>query len=236
MSGGVRSTRGLKKVLLSLIVVGAASSFSVGGTFAILKSEETNAGSTVATGTLTFSNTVGTGTACTSNTGSSNVNTSCSTLYASPSLLYPGQSETSTVTIANTGSVPIGSVSVYMPSCTYQASPGAGTNAGGGDPCSSTVTDGPLLSIEEDTSTGTPIHCWWPDQAAGACSSSFTQNDWFGIVATYKNTATATIAAGSGPAAGASRYFKVTVGLPANANPTLQGEEALFTLTWHVTT
>lgn len=236
----MRSTRTLKRILLSLVVIGLASTFSVGGTFAILKAEETNTGSTISTGTLTFSNTVGAST-CTSNGGTSNVNTSCSTLYSTPTLLYPGSSQSSTVTITNTGSIDIGSLAVYMPSCTHQASPGAGTNAGGGDPCADITDgsgnpDGALLSIEEDTSGGTATHCWWPDKAAGACSPSYSQDNYFAILAQYQNTATSTISVGSGPAAGATRYFKVTVGLPANADPTLQGEEALFTLTWHATT
>lgn len=243
MSRGVGSTRTLKKILLSLMAVGAVSALSVGGTFAILKSEETNAGSTVASGTFTFSNTVGSST-CTSNSGPAspgNENTSCSTLYTTPSLLYPGGSQTSTVTLTNTGSVSVGDLGVYMASCTKQTSPGAGANAGGGDPCSyitdgSGNPDGPLLAIQETNSSGTATYCWWPDDASGACSPSLAQDDWFGIVAQYVNTQAGAIDLGAGPAAGAARYFKITVGLPSNADPTLQGEEALFSLTWHATT
>jgi hypothetical protein len=240
----MRSNRTLKRVLLSLMAIGAASSLSVGGTFAILKSEETNASSTVASGTLTFSNTVGTGTACYSYGGPSspsNQNASCATLFPSPSLLYPGSTASASLTITNNGSVGIGDLAVYMPTCTSQASPGAGANAHGGDPCSYLTDgvgnpDGPLLRIQETNSVGSPTYCWYPDAAAGACSPSYTQDDWFGIMAQYINTQGGALDLGAGPAASSSRYFTITVGLPSNADATLQGEEALFSLAWHVTT
>ena len=58
------STWLVKKILASLLVVGALSSLTVGGTFALLNSQESNATSSIASGTLTFSNLVNTGTAC----------------------------------------------------------------------------------------------------------------------------------------------------------------------------
>jgi hypothetical protein len=244
VSGRHGSTRTLKKILLSLMAIGAAASLSVGGTYAILSSQETNASSTIATGTLTFSNTVGTGTACYSYGGPSspaNENASCDTLFPSPSLLYPGSSSTSRLTLTNNGSVAIGDLGVYMPSCSMQASPGAGASAGGGDPCSYITDgvgnpDGPLLSIQETDSSGNPTFCWWPDGVSGACDPGLVQDDWFGIVAQFITTEAGELDLGAGPAVNSSRYFTITVSLPANADPTLQGEEALFSLAWHVTT
>ena len=49
------------------------------------------------------------------------------------------------------------------------------------------------------------------------------------------NTVTSALDVGAGPAAGATRYFKLGMQLPTNASNTLQGEEALFALTWHMT-
>ena len=236
-------TRTLKKVLLSLLAIGAAASLSVSGTYAILSSSETNANSTIASGTLTFGNTVGTGTTCYSYGPSSttNQNPNCTALFSSSALSYPGGSQTTSVTIANNGSVAIAKLSVYMSSCVAQTSPGAGTQAGGGDPCSYITdslgnADGPLLSIQETDSLGNATYCWYPDGASGTCSPTYSQDDWFGIAAQYINTLSGAKSLGGGPAAGQSRYFKITVGLPPNADPTLQGEEALFSLAWHVTT
>lgn len=241
VGGPPGSTRTLKKILLSLVAIGAAASLSVSGTYAILSSADTNASSTVASGTLTFGNTVNTGTTCYSYgspSSSANQNPTCSPLFSSSTLVYPGSSGSAAVTIANNGSIGIGDLSVYMPSCAAQASPGAGTLAGGGDPCSyinaGGVWDGPLLSIQETDSSGTATFCWWPDDAAGTCNPSAF--DWFAYMAQGINTSSGATSLGAGPAAGQSRYFKITVSLPANADPTLQGEEALFSLAWHVTT
>jgi len=244
VTSGYRSTRTLKRILLSLLAIGAAASLSVSGTYAILSSSETNANSTIASGTLTFGNTVDTGTTCYSYgspSSTANQNPSCTALFSSSTLMYPGSSSTTTVTLTSNGSIAIGKLSVYMPSCTAQASPGAGTSAGGGNPCAYITDslghpDGPLLSIQETDAAGNPTYCWWPDAATGACNPAKTQDNWFGIVAQYINTLSGALNFGSGPAAGQSRYFKITVGLPANADPTLQGEEALFSLAWHVTT
>ena len=244
VTSGPGSTRTLKKILLSLVAIGAAASLSVSGTYAILNSSVTNASSTAASGTLTFGNTVGTGTTCYSYgspSSAANENPACTALFSSSTLSYPGGSQTATVTITNNGSVAIAKLSVYMSSCVAQASPGAGAQAGGGDPCSYITdslgnADGPLLSIQETDSLGNATYCWYPDATSGACSPTYSQDDWFGIAAQYINTLAGAKSLGAGPAAGQSRYFKITVGLPANADPRLQGEEALFSLAWHVTT
>lgn len=235
------STRTLRKILLSLLAIGGAASLSVSGTYAILLSEETNSGSTVASGTLTFGNTVGTGTTCYTYGGPSspgNVNGNCAALLSGSTEYYPGDSASATVTITNNGSLPIGDLVVYMPSCTVQTTPGASGHTGGGDPCSYITDglgnpDGPLLSIQETSPTS---YCWYPDGAPGACSPSFPQDDWFGIFAQYVNTPPAALDLGPGPGPGQSRTFTITVALPANADPRLQGEQALFSLAWHATT
>ncbi len=234
------SSRTLRRILLSLLAIGGAASLSVSGAYAILLSEATNSGATVASGTLTFGNRVGSGTTCYTYGGPSspgNVNGTCAALLSGSTEYYPGDSASATVTITNNGSLPIGDLSVYMPSCAQQTTPGAGGNAGGGDPCSMITDglgnpDGLLLSIQETSPTS---YCWYPDGAPGACSSSFPQDDWFGIFAQYVNTAAAALDLGPGPAPGQSRTFAITVGLPANADPSLQGEQALFSLTWHAT-
>ncbi len=226
-------------MLLSLLAVGGAASLSVSGTYAILTSATTNSASSIASGTLTFGNQVNTGTVCYSyGSGSSNnVNSSCSALVSNSTLQYPGSSATATVTITNNGSVGISDLKVYMPSCSGTASPGAGALAGGGNPCGylsgGGYWTGLLFSIEEtSTPGGTPTYCWYPDQASGACSGS--SYDWLAFMSGFSSVSNA-LDFGSGPAAGQSRYFTITVGLPTHADSTLQGEEALFSLAWHGT-
>ena len=126
------STWRLKKLLAALIVVGGLSSFAATGTFALLTSEQTNRGATAASGTLTFNDVVNTGTACFSYGGPAspgNVNTTCQALMTSATLNYPGVPITPVkVTITNDGSIDAGGLSVYMPSCTAGATPGAPAN------------------------------------------------------------------------------------------------------------
>jgi hypothetical protein len=55
-------------------------------------------------------------------------------------------------------------------------------------------------------------------------------------LATVKNSAASPLALGTGPAAGASRYFIIGMQLPGGASNALQGEEALFGLTWQLAT
>ena len=168
-AGPGSSTWRLKKMLAALIVFGALSSVTATGTFALLNSEERNTHSGVASGTLTFDNVVNTGTACFSYGGPSspgNANTSCQALITSATLNYPGVAITPVkVTITNDGSIDAGDLSVYMPSCTAAATPGAPA-PGGADPC---ATNGAQFYIQETTSTGTPTQCWFPS-AVGACS------------------------------------------------------------------
>lgn len=242
-----RGRRRTKALLALLVAVGALGSITVSGTYAVMRSEETNAGSTVSAGTLTLGDTVGSGTTCLSwaagTTG--NVNGGCAPLVASSTLQYPGGTPaTAEVRIDDTGSLDGSSLSVYMPACTPAASPGANANANGGNPCAEVSTNGTpsglQLTIQETDSTWTnPKKCWYPVKATGACASAAgyatKAPNSFPLFAEYVTSASASWDLGKGPTAGASRYFLVSVLLPANASDTLQGEQATFDLTWHLT-
>jgi hypothetical protein len=231
-AGPASSTWRLKKILAALIVFGGLSSVTATGTFALLTSQESNSGSSVASGTLTFDNIVNTGTACFSYGGPSspgNVNTACQALITSATLNYPGVAITPVkVTITNDGSIDAGDLSVYMPSCAASATPGAPA-PGGADPCS---TNGAQFYIQETTSTGTPTTCWYPS-AVGACT--FTASSLH-LFAANANTTTSALDLGKGPAHATARYFLIGMQLPSTANNALQGEAAVFGLTWHMST
>lgn len=231
-AGPASSTWRLKKILAGLIAFGALSSVTATGTFALLNSQESNAGSSVASGTLTFSNTVNTGTACLSYSGPSspgNVNSSCDALITSATQNYPGVAITPVkVTIANNGSIDASDLSVYMPSCTASATPGAPT-PGGANPC---AANGAQFYLQETTSTWTPTKCWFPS-GAGACA--FAASSLFVFASNYLAT-TSALDLGAGPAHAQSRYFLIGMQLPSTASNALQGEAALFNLTWHMST
>lgn len=231
-AGPASSTWRLKKMLVALIVFGALSSVTATGTFALLTSQESNSLSRVASGTLTFDNVVNTGTACFSYGGPSspgNVNNNCQALITSATQNYPGVPITPVkVTITNDGSIDAGDLSVYMPSCTVATTPGAPA-PGGANPCS---TNGAQFYVQETTSTGTPTQCWFPS-AVGACSFVASSLRTFAV---NINTTTSALDLGKGPAHATARYFLIGMQLPSNASNALQGEAAVFGLTWHMST
>jgi hypothetical protein len=212
------------------MVLGALTSITVGGTFAVLTSQESNARSALASGTLTFSNTVNAST-CFSYGGPSspgNVNSSCAAVITSSTLNYPGTPAVVPLTIANNGSLDAANLSVYMPSCAAAATPGAPT-PGGANPC---AANGAQFYLQETTSSGTPTTCWFPS-AVGACA--FAANS-LQVFSTNVNSTSSALSLGGGPAHGQTRYFTIGLQLPSNASNSLQGEAAVFGLTWHLST
>ena len=222
----------LKKILASFMVIGGLSFLTVGGAFALLTTEETNKSSSVASGTLTFQNVVnGSATVCSSyGAGSSgNVNNNCDALFLASALNYPNSPAVTTVQIANNGSIAASNLSVYMPTCTAQATPSAPVaSRGGGDPC---AVGGAQFYVQETTSSGTATTCWFPSGTTTCAFAASSLRTFF----SNAHSAAGPLTLGSGPAAGQSRYFKIGIQLPSTASNTLQGAEALFALTWHLT-
>lgn len=246
------SRRTLKRLLLSLIAMGALATLTTGGTLAILKNEATNPGNIAASGTLTLSDQVGSGTVCVSQTAPSNnnFNTGCSPLFTSADpYYYPGTYTTVHVTVTNTGSVQGKALYVWLPStpgCTVTTtvSNAVDPNPGGGNPCGS---GGDAFYIQEqtDSSFTTAKECWYPGPTAGACTTP-TAGSLFDFAAHYTGygaglmleipLSSGKLPPGSGIAAQASRYFIIGIAIPQNASSTLQDEAANFPLTWHLET
>jgi len=229
--------RTTKKLLLSVIAVGMLASITVRTTYAVLRSESSNRGTSIASGTLTLSNTVGAGTACLSQNGTSNVNTACDVLLTATPLWYPisspptaGQASVTNLTIKDTGSLPASKLSLYMPSCSGGTTTGAPANPSPINPCS--TPQGLDLYVQETDSTfTTPTTCWYPVFAAGACS--LTDGTLGTFVGTHASAATA-LSLGSGPAAMGFRYFQIGIAEPVDASNGLQGQTAVLALTWHM--
>jgi hypothetical protein len=220
-----------KKFLASVMVIGALGSITVSSTYGLLNSEGMNRRSFVASGTLTFTNVVNTtGATCYSYNGpssSGNVNSACQPLYTSASENYPGAVAIAKVTIANNGSLDAADLSVYMPSCTATTTPGA-PSPGGANPCG---TSGAEFYVQETDALGAPTRCWFPS-ATGACA--YAANSLF-VFQANDNAPASALDLGTGPAHGQSRYFVIGMRLPSNASNALQGQAALFSLRWHVT-
>jgi len=242
--------RTLKKILLSLIVIGGLGSITTGGTYAVFQSDTTNGSSAIASGTLTMSNNVG-ATTCNSKDGTGNsVSTGCATLFTTATLQYPGAVAKANITLTNTGSVPGYALSVSMPGatagagCTESPSGTSGAVIGGGHPCGST---GDFFYIQETASDfTTAIHCWYPSGAGSTCPTTgtlynFAQNYYYdpGVNLAPKldlrlDTATNTqYPLPPSNSQTAHRYFVVGV-LENTADNTLQGENATFSLLWHL--
>jgi hypothetical protein len=148
------SSKTLKKLLLSLIVVGILASFTARGTFAVLNGSTNHPGNSIASGSILMANSVGGGASCYSDLTAvnKNVNTSCTQLF-STGFLYPITTSTPPATPQTTvayadmtiksvglvGGVPTNStlpatLMVYMPNCDATATTGAGFS-GGTNPC-----------------------------------------------------------------------------------------------------
>lgn len=111
------SLRDLKGLLLLLMAIGAAAYFGGGATFASFNAETTNAGNTVASGTLTLSDQVNSGTACLSATAApeNNVNPSCAAALTLTNLAPGVFGGISLVTVQNTGSINASKLSLFAP-------------------------------------------------------------------------------------------------------------------------
>jgi hypothetical protein len=110
----------VKAVLTLLMAVGAVAYFGGDGTLASFSAETTNAGSTIASGTLTMSNTVSTNNACFSNQAAThdNINAGCDKLFQLANVapgLYGG---TAQVAVQNTGTIDASKLWLWAPSVT----------------------------------------------------------------------------------------------------------------------
>ena len=248
--------RHFKKLLASLILIGALGSITTGGTYAILTSDTQNASSVVASSTLTMSNTSG-ATTCTSQSGSTNTVTSgCAQLFTTATLQYPSTLATVNVQVTNTGSAPGWDLGLSMPGatagagCSMSTTPSAAV-IGGGNPCGAS---GDLFYVQETQSNfTTPVHCWYPaggttcSIAGGGTINAFSTSYYFngtcspgcnnGPKLNLGNDASTSPAtqyalAPSASQTASTRYF--VIGVQEGTSNTLQGETATFSLLWHL--
>lgn len=223
----------LRKLLLTIMVLGATTSTVGAGTFASFNASTSNATSTFATGTLVLSNQKNTGTACLSTAGGntdSNSNSGCDQLF-NLSVQKPGDSAFVDLTLKNEGSINAASLAGYASTnCLAANAPGQTFN-GTGDPCTSVQ-----VYVQEYTSSANRTSdnrtggiCHYGGGTATSCAFSATRTlDNYDT--TYPNASTV-LSMGS-INAGVSRYLRVYLLLPSTANNNLQGRQATFGFSW----
>jgi hypothetical protein len=226
----------IKKLLLTLMILGAITSTVSAGTFASFNASTTNPTSTFATGSLVLSNQKSTNTACLSTAGGStntNTNAGCDQLF-SLSVQKPGDSAFVDLTLKNEGSINASALKAAA-SQDCAASNAAGQSYNGtGDPC--TVVQ---LYIQEYTSIAnrtagitTGGTCHFGGGTASVCSFSATKtiNDFD---TAYPASLATPLSMGT-LNAGVSRYFRIYMTLPSTAGNNVQGRAATFGFTWTI--
>jgi hypothetical protein len=257
------SSRTIKKLLLSLIVVGILASFTAKGTFAVLNGEGTNPANSIASGTLTLTETLtpatGSDTPCTTQSGSVNVNTGCFTILSDTTKMYPIPSaaqpplpasttyQSAHISVQNTGSLAL-TLKLYMPSCTYATTSGAPTFSWSAiNPCCPGTTSGTLPSApcsagsldffiqETNAPTGSP-RTWTTLSSCvwpASTSAACTLSD-DSLGGFWAGHHDNTHYLSLGTiAAGATRYFQIALAEPSDAANGLQGQTPTFALYWH---
>lgn len=226
----------LRKLLLTAMIVGAAtSSVGAAGTFASFNASTANS-ATFATGTLVLSNQKSTNSACLSTAGGNadtNANGACDQLFAL-SVQKPGDSAFVDLTLKNEGSLNGSALTAYASqACTAANAPGQSYN-GTGDPCTSVQ-----LYIQEysssanrtaDTRTGGT--CQFGGGTATSCAFDATKT-LAAFNTSYPTTGVGALSMGA-MNAGVSRYLRIYLTLPSTAGNNLQGRQATFGFTWAV--
>ena len=229
----------LRKVLLTIMIVGATGGTLSAGTFASYNATTTRS-STFETGALVLSDlTPVTNTLCYSAGGGAgttfsngNVN-DCDAVFNLTNQTPSTTVSTQRVTLKNEGDL--------NPTKLQLASTGACTNTetasgyhGGGDLCAAL-----RFSIQEYTTsafTTKVTSCVYPAATNAVCATTPA-----GIISTFTSTYATTPldvntngAATSGMIVGAQRFFLISISLPTTAGQTTQGMAASFGFTWQL--
>lgn len=235
------SRKRVKQYLMLLCVIGLVSVASGSGTFASFTAETTNPGNTFASGTLYLHDTPNGGTTCTSesattspnfniNPGNGSNGDNCAAFFTNAS--FTGGAVTAHLALNNAGTIPSSDIKFDVPSCSFSSnsgSTGSSTLFGTAPTCSQMY-----LTIQETASNYTTnVYCAYGTDSSGACaapSNSFT----LASPSSLTNLLT-TSAANATLAAGATRYYVITVspGGVASDN-SMQNRLLTFALTWHI--
>ena len=147
----VDALRTVKRSLMVMLAIGIASIFAGQGTFASFSAETSNNGSSIASGTLTLSNTVNSNSACvtTNAATANNINPACGAALTFTNVapgVYGGSAQ---ITLQNTGS--IDASKLYLWASSVNSTLTTGINSG------ATVTSLAIAPLEGNISVGDSI-------------------------------------------------------------------------------
>lgn len=189
-AGGGRRRRAVGlRVAVTVLALGIASAGVLTGSFAAWTAQSTNPGNSVTSGTLTMSN------------------DKAATSIFTASNVKPGDTGSNSVTIANTGSIPM-TVRLTQDSVTS-----SGIEASLG------------LKVYDQTRN----RCYWPVDQAGACPASY--GAW-NATATLAAKTLPNTSGGTQWAAGESHTFTISWELAASSPNSDQGKTGSFRFVW----
>lgn len=174
---------------VSLLAIGLATAGMVSGSFAAWTAQSSNPGSAVTAGTLTMTN-----------------SRNATSLFSAANV-KPGDTGSSTVTVENTGSIPM----------------------------SVALTQDQLTATGIEDSLGLKVHditrnwCYWPVSQPGACPAAFGSWDARATLVSLP------VAAGDGTSAwlaGEAHTFTISWQLSASSPNSDQGKTGSFRLVW----
>ncbi|MDQ5825553.1 MAG: SipW-dependent-type signal peptide-containing protein [Chloroflexota bacterium] len=229
--GTLRQTGNLKKVLLTVMVLGMVSGVLGSGTFATFTAQTTNPNNTFQAGTLVLSNTKTGGTTCFSTGGGNtdtNSNTNCDQLI-NATVRKPGDTASQTLTVKNEGSLAASALKLFSTACTNGNSSGE-SYFGTGLACGKVQL---YIQQYSDASFTTPSACLYGGATGATCDFSDATKTLSAFQSAY-GTSGSGLAVGSGLAAGASVYVKIAVQLPTDANNSFQGRQATMDFNWYM--
>lgn len=236
MSSNVLFGGNLKKILLSLMVLGVVSSILGAGTFASFNAQTTNGNNTFKTGTLVLSNTktseagasVVSPTCYSNGSGATdtNANASCATLITAAGM-KPNDIYTATLTLKNEGSLDANAFNVFSSACATADAAGQ-TYHGTGDLCSKIQ-----LYIQEVDGTGNDTTCLYGNTGTSCDFSDATRT--LADFVTNHTTSNAGLAVHSNAlTAGSSSYIRIGMKLPLDADNSYQGRTATVDFNWYI--
>jgi predicted ribosomally synthesized peptide with SipW-like signal peptide len=222
----------VQKVALSALVVGAMTSVSL-GTFASFTAQTTSAGNVFAAGTLVLSSTRQGGAACLSTAGGTtdtNANGACDALV-NLTVRKPGDAGTANLTLKNEGSLAASALKAFSTACTNADAPGESYH-GTGNPCGKLQL---YLQEYSDAGFATASACRYGGSSDGGTTCDFSDaTKTLAAFATAYGSSSSGLALAGGLPAGGSRYLKIGVKLPSDADNSYQGRKASAELAWYI--
>jgi hypothetical protein len=219
------------KLVLTGLVVAALATTTTAATMAAFNAQTTNPTNKFATGSLVLSDTKQGGSACLS-TGGGNTNTnsngSCDQLF-NLTALKPGDTASANLTLQNVGTMAASAFKLFGSACADSDATGE-TYHGTGSVCGVMQ-----LTVQQysDAAFTTPSACVYGAATGSTCNFTDTAKT-LGDFATSYTGAGSALTIGSGLAAGASAYFKLSVQLPSTADNSYQGRQAATSFSWYL--